>query len=183
FGHGLLLVVAIGLLGLRAPSDVTFVITSATDALLTSGPAILLAALWLGCEALAALRRSWKDEPKEIVLGSAAVLGMWAATLWVTDRASDVSSLFLAAFAGGTGLAAGRSAGEEAEAMPVGSSGRHTAAIAALATAGAGLGAIAMAGEGPSTAALSAGHFLLLLALVHVGPGGLARHLRAPVVF
>lgn len=183
FGHGLLLVVAIGLLGLRAPSDVTFVITSATDALLTSGPAILLAALWLGCEALAALRRSWKDEPKEIVLGSAAVLGMWAATLWVTDRASDVSSLFLAAFAVGLGLAAGRRDGEESEAILVGASGRHTAAIAALATAGAGLGAIAMAGEGPSTAALSAGHFLLLLALVHVGPGGLARHLRAPVVF
>src|SRR5690606_38619069 len=79
FGEGLLLLLAIAFLGYRSSSDFVLVIPSASDALLTSGPAILLAAFWFGCGALAELRRSWKEEPKEIVLGSAAVLGLLAA--------------------------------------------------------------------------------------------------------
>lgn len=183
FGPGLILLLTIGILGLRAPADVSFVITSATDALLTSGPAILLAALWVGCEALAALRRSWKEEPKEIVLGSAAVLGLLAAALWVTDRASSGPSLFLAAFAVGLGLAARRREAEPSDAIEVGAPVRHSAGIAALAAAGAGLGALAMAGQGDRGAALSSLYFLVLLAVGHFAPGGLGHKLRAPVIF
>src|SRR5690606_29336306 len=106
FWRGASLLAFVAFLGWRASSGFTFVIPSATDDLLTAGPAILLAFFWFGCEALASLRRSWKEEPKEIVLGSSAVLGLLAAALWVTDRAANGSSLFLAAFAVGIGLAA-----------------------------------------------------------------------------
>src|SRR5690606_28137495 len=138
FGEGLLLLLAIAFLGYRSSSDFVLVIPSASDALLTSGPAILLAAFWFGCGALAELRRSWKEEPKEIVLGSAAVLGLLAAALWVTDRASSGPSLFLAAFVVGLGLAARRRLPEgEQDATLVGESGNHSVLIAALAISGA----------------------------------------------
>lgn len=184
FGEGLLLLLAIAFLGYRSSSDFVLVIPSASDALLTSGPAILLAAFWFGCGALAELRRSWKEEPKEIVLGSAAVLGLLAAALWVTDRASSGPSLFLAAFVVGLGLAARRRLPEgEQDATLVGESGNHSVLIAALAISGAALGAITAAGRGEPHAVASSVFFLVLLAVAHGTPWGFGRHLRGPANF
>ena len=176
------LLALVALLGLRAPSDVSLVIPSATDELLAAGPAILLACFWLGCGAIAALRRSWKEEPKEIVLGSAAVMGLVAAALWVTDRASTPSSLFLAAFAVGLGLASRRPEIEPDAIPAAGESGRATAVLAALATAGAALGATAALPQGGPTLILAA-LFLLLVGLTHLLPWRVARALRGPVTF
>lgn len=183
FWQGGTLLLAIAYLGYRAPAEVTFVIPSATDELLTAGPAVLVACFWFGCEALASLRRSWKEEPKEIVLGSAAVLGLLAAALWVTDRAASGPSLFLAAFVVGIGLAARRRGEAPAwDASIVGEPARRSAGVAALAAAGAALGAIPPAGKGD---AFLAGplFFLLLLGLAYFGPWGFARMLRGPAVF
>lgn len=181
FWQGASLLATVAFLGWRAPAGVTFVIPSATDELLTAGPAILLACFWFGCEALASLRRSWKEEPKEIVLGSAAVLGLLAAALWVTDRAASGPSLFLAAFAVGLGLAARRRESAPAwETSAAGAPARRAAGVAALAAAGAAIGAVSAAGK-EGAGWFTALFFLSLLAVSHVWEA--ARLLRAPAIF
>lgn len=175
------LLVLVALLGLRAPSDFSLVIPSATDELLAA-PAILVSCFWFGCAAIAALRRSWKEEPKEIVLGSAAVMGLLAAALWVTDRASSPSSLFLAAFAIGLGLAARRPPVGPPSIPAAGESAKATAVLAALATAGAALGATAAPPQGGVTPFLAA-LFLVLVGLGHLLPWSVAHAIRGPLTF
>lgn len=180
--QGLLLLAVIAFLGVRASADFALVIPSATDDLLAAGPAILVACFWFGCEVLASLRRSWKEEPKEIVLGSAGVMGLLAAALWVTDRASGGPSLFLAAFAMGIGLASRRPTGEDRPIEAGGASARKATVVAAVATAGAAVGAIVVPGEGGESS-LVASLFFALVCASHLAPWGAARALRGPATF
>lgn len=168
-----------------APLHGSLVIPGGAASLLHAGPAILLAFFWFVCEAIATLRRSWKEEPKEIVLSSAAAIGVVAAALWGTDRAFLPSSLYLAALCSALGLAARRQEGGEAFEV-VAQGGRRpekSALVASLALGGAALGGTTVLSRITPTAGLEAGLLLAALAIAFAFRRGFGRLLLGPAVF
>lgn len=165
-GRGLLLLLACALLAWAAAPHEALFIPSGTEILLRAGPPILVACFWLGGEAIAALRREWKRGPQGVVLGSAAVIGLLGAALWVTDRASEPAGLYLAAILIAVGVATERrDDGGIWELERASGGAKNSAWVVAAAMAGAALGALSVLGGTSPRVAVAAVVLLALLGL------------------
>ena len=155
-----------------------------------NGPVGLIAAVWILCALLAALRRGWKvleeapDDRQEgmdaraLVAGIAGVAGLFAAWSFTDDPLAETVVGYSLGFLLALGLgAAGESAlpAQEESLLAVGKGSsranplpRKAAAGAAIAIAGAALGGLTALNTTSPAVRLVCGGLLFLLALLHL---------------